>query len=134
MKEFKTIILPVLLATVWISISEFIRNQFLLKSLWIKHYQELGITFPTDPLTGAGWGIWSLMFAITVFIIARKFSLWETTFISWFVAFPMMWLVLGNLAVLPHMLMLYALPLSILESFIAVLIVKKIPANNSKIK
>jgi hypothetical protein len=40
----------------------------------------------------------------------------------------MMWLVLGNLAVLPHMLVLYALPLSLLESFIATLIVKKIPA------
>jgi hypothetical protein len=129
MKQFKTIILPVLLATVWISISEFVRNQFLLKSLWIKHYQELGLTFPAGPVTGAGWGIWSLMFAIAVFIIARKFTLWETTFLSWFVAFPMMWLVLGNLAVLPHMLILYALPLSILESFIAALIVKKLPAD-----
>jgi hypothetical protein len=128
MRQFKTIILPVLLATVWISISEFVRNEFLLKSLWIKHYKELGLTFPAAPINGAIWGIWSLMFAIAVFIIARKFTLWETTFLSWFVAFPMMWLVLGNLAVLPHMLVLYALPLSLLESFIATLIVKKIPA------
>jgi len=128
MKQFKTIILPVFLATVWISISEFVRNQFLLKSLWIKHYKELGLTFPTDPVTAAGWGIWSLMFAVAVFIIARKFTLWEATFLSWFVAFPMMWLVLGNLAVLPHMLILYALPFSLLESFIATLIVKKIQA------
>ena len=128
MKQFKTIILPVLLATVWISISEFVRNQFLLKSLWIKHYKELGLTFPTDPVTGAGWGVWSLLFAVAVFIIARKFTLWETTFLSWFVAFPMLWLVLGNLAVLPHKLVLYALPFSFLESFIATLIVKKIPA------
>ena len=128
MRQFKTIILPVLLATIWISISEFVRNEFLLKSLWIKHYKELGLTFPAAPINGAIWGIWSLMFAIAVFIIARKFTLWETTFLSWFVAFPMMWLVLGNLAVLPHMLVLYALPLSLLESFIATLIVKKIPA------
>jgi hypothetical protein len=38
----------------------------------------------------------------------------------------MMWLVLGNLAVLPHMLLLYALPLSLLETFIATLIIKKL--------
>jgi hypothetical protein len=125
MKAFKSIILPVLLATIWISISEFVRNQILLKSLWINHYRELGLTFPTDPVTGIGWGIWSLMFAVAVFIIARKFTLWETTFLSWFVAFVMMWLVLGNLVVLPHMLVMYAIPLSILESFIAALIVKK---------
>jgi hypothetical protein len=128
MRQFKTIILPVLLATVWISISEFVRNEFLLKSLWIKHYKELGLTFPAAPVNGAVWGIWSLMFATAVFIIARKFTLWETTLLSWFVAFPMMWLVLGNLALLPHMLVLYALPLSLLESFIATLIIKKIPA------
>jgi hypothetical protein len=127
MKKFKTIILPVLLATVWISISEFVRNQFLLKSLWTRHYSELGLTFPSDPVTGACWGLWSLMFAMAVFIIARKFTLWETTFLSWFVAFPMMWLVIGNLAVLPHMLIMYALPLSLLESFIAALIIINIP-------
>jgi hypothetical protein len=127
MRQFKTIILPVLMATIWISISEFVRNEFLLKSLWIKHYKELGLTFPAAPINGAVWGIWSLMFAIAVFIIARKFTLWETMFLTWFVAFPMMWLVLGNLAVLPHMLILYAFPLSLLESFIATLIVKKIP-------
>jgi hypothetical protein len=128
MRQFKTIILPVLLATVWISISEFVRNEILLKSLWIKHYKELGLTFPSAPVNGAVWGIWSLMFAIAVFIIARRFTLWGTTVLSWFVAFPMMWLVLGNLSVLPHILVLYALPLSLLESFIASLIVKKIPA------
>jgi len=108
MKQFKTVYLPVLLATIWISMSEFIRNQFILNSLWTKHYKELGLTFPSGPATGAGWGIWSLMFAITIFIIAKKFTLWETTFLSWFIGIAMMWLVLGNLAVLPHMLILYA--------------------------
>lgn len=126
MKLFKNVILPVLLATIWISISEFVRNELLLKSLWTNHYKELGLTFPSDPVTNIGWGIWSLMLAITVFIISRKFTLWQTTFLSWFVAFPMMWLVLGNLAVLPHMLMLYALPFSLLETFIAALIIKKL--------
>jgi hypothetical protein len=126
MKYIKNTILPIFLATIWISVSEFARNQFLVKSFWIKHYQDLGLTFPSDPLNGAVWGIWSLLFAIAIFIIAKRFSLIQTTFLSWFVGFVLMWVVIGNLNVLPYGLLVYAIPLSILESFIATLIIKKV--------
>jgi hypothetical protein len=124
MKYFKTSILPVFLATAWISISEFARNEFLVKSMWIRHYQNLGLAFPDQPVNGAVWGAWSLMFAMAVFMIARKFSLLQTTIISWFFAFAMMWVVLGNLSVLPAGLLWYAIPLSMIESFVASLIIK----------
>ena len=126
MKLIKKTILPILLATIWISISEFVRNEFLVKSYWIKHYQDLGLNFPSGPVNGAVWGIWSILFAIAVFIIARKFTLIQTTFLSWLLAFVMMWVVIGNLGVLPYGILLYAIPLSILESFVAALIIKKL--------
>ena len=125
MNLIKKTILPVFLATIWISISEFVRNEFLLKSFWTKHYKDLGLTFPSEPANGAVWGIWSLFLAAGIFIVAKKFSLIQTTFLSWFVAFVMMWLVIGNLGVFPYGILLYAIPLSILESFIATLIIKK---------
>jgi hypothetical protein len=124
MKFFKKTILPVLLAGIWISISEFVRNEFIVKSYWTEHYQDLGLIFPSEPLNGAVWGIWSLLFAIAVFIIAKKFTLIQTTILSWFVAFVMMWVVIANLAVLPYGLLWYAVPLSFLESFVAALIIK----------
>ena len=124
MKIIKTI-LPVVLATIWISLSEFIRNEFIVKSFWTAHYQEMGQKFPSAPLNGAAWGIWSLLFAVAVFFLARKFSLIQTTFLSWFMAFAMMWIVIGNLGVLPYAILLYAIPLSLLESFIATWIIKK---------
>ena len=124
MKPIKRIILPLFLTTIWISLSEFVRNEFLLKSYWIKHYQELGLTFPSAPINGALWGIWSLLFAIAVFIFAKKFSTIHATFLSWLVAFVMMWVVIGNLGVLPYGILIYAVPLSILESFVATLIIK----------
>jgi hypothetical protein len=124
MKQFKNI-LSVVLATIWISISEFFRNEYLLKAFWIRHYKILGINFPSEPINGAIWGIWSLLFAIVIFIIAKKFSMTQTTFLSWFVAFVMMWVVIGNLGVLPYGLLLYAVPLSIIESFIATVIIMK---------
>jgi hypothetical protein len=126
MKQVKKVILPILMATIWISVSEFVRNEFLVKSFWTEHFASLGITFPSEPVNGALWGGWSLLFATAVFIIATKFTLLQTTFLSWLMAFVMMWVVIGNLGVLPYGLLLYGIPLSFLESFIAALIIKKV--------
>ncbi len=121
----KKVILPILLATIWISISEFVRNTFLLHTYWTEHYQSLGLTFPELPINGAVWGIWSLCFAIAIFIFSKKYTLFQTTFLSWFVGFVFMWLVVGNLGVLPFRILLFAIPLSLLEAFVASWLVKK---------
>jgi hypothetical protein len=126
MKYLKKTILPVLLATIWISISEFVRNQVILISYWTNHYQSMGIDFPSKPINGAMWGVWSLLFAIAIFILAKKFSLIQTTFLSWFVAFVLMWVVIGNMGVLPYSLLYAAIPLSLLEAFLASYIIKKL--------
>jgi hypothetical protein len=125
MKTIK-IVLVILLATTWISISEFVRNEFLLKSFWINHYHDLGLTFPSERVNGAIWGVWSMLLAILIFIIAKRFSVIQTTFIVWLAGFVMMWVVTGNLGVLPSGLLLYAIPLSILESFVASFIIIKL--------
>jgi hypothetical protein len=128
MELIKKGILPVFLATIWISLSEFVRNEFLVKSFWTAHYQKLGLNFPAEPINGAVWGIWSLLFAVVIFILSKKFTLTQTTLLAWFVGFVMMWVVIGNLGVLPYGLLIYAIPLSILESFIAAFIIKKLSA------
>lgn len=130
MKILRKTILPILLATIWISISEFVRNTFLLHDYWINHYNNLGLTFPEEPINGAVWGIWSLCFAIGIYIISQKFSLIQTTFLSWFVGFVFMWLVIGNMGVLPFGILPFAIPLSLLEVFLAVLIIRKLSASN----
>lgn len=125
-KRIKKPILPILIATAWISISEFVRNEFLLKPYWTSHYENMGLNFPSDPANGVIWGIWSLCFAISIYIFSVKFTLIQTTFISWFVGFVFMWLVLGNMNVLPFEILPFAIPLSVLEAFLASLIVKKL--------
>ena len=126
MNIFTKAILPIILATVWISISEFVRNELIVKSYWVNHYGNLGLIFPDEPINGAVWGIWSLLFAVSVYIISRKFSFLQTTFLSWFVGFVMMWVVVGNMGVLPFGILYFAIPLSILESFIAAFIIIKL--------
>ncbi len=122
----KKAILPVLLSAIWISVSEFVRNEFLLKFYWSEHYQSMGLVFPSSPLNGAIWGIWSICFAVVIFILAKKFTLIQTTLLAWFTGFIMMWIVLWNLSVFPVEILIYAIPLSLLEALVAVLIVKKL--------
>jgi len=125
---FRKTILPILLATIWISASEFFRNEVLLKSYWTEHYASLGLVFPSEPVNGAVWGLWSLLFAIGIYIIAQKFNLWQTTFLAWFMAFVLMWVVTGNMNVLPYGILPVAVPLSLLEAFVAAWIIKKTSA------
>ncbi|MDA3947590.1 MAG: hypothetical protein PF508_00050 [Spirochaeta sp.] len=81
------------------------------------------------PINGAIWGVWSLLFAVGIYTISRRFSLIETVAISWFVGFVLMWLVVGNMSVLPFGILPFAIPLSLLETFLAALaIVKVAPA------
>jgi hypothetical protein len=130
MATLRRTVLPILLATIWISISEFVRNTFILHHYWTEHYSTLGMTFPEQPVNGAVWGIWSLCFAIATFIFSRKFTLVQTTLLSWFVGFVLMWLVIGNMGVLPFGILFYAVPLSVLEAFVASFIIFKLSGRN----
>ncbi len=119
-------IASVVLAAIWISFSEFLRNEVLFKSHWTSHYQRLGLVFPSAPINGAIWVLWSALFAVAIFFVARKYNLIQTFLLAWFVGFVLMWLVIGNLGVLPFHLLLFAVPLSLLETFIASWIIKRV--------
>lgn len=112
-------LLPILAATGWIGISEFVRNEFLLKEHWTAHYKGLGLVFPAEGINGAIWGLWSMCFAIAIFAISRKYNLLSTFLLSWFIGFVLMWLVVGNMGVLPYSILPFAIPLSLLEAFLA---------------
>lgn len=124
--NMKRSVISVLAAAGWISISEFVRNEFLLKKYWVDHYQALGHMFPAKPVNGAVWGIWSLVFAIVIYVMASSWSLRKTFIMAWISGFVMMWLVIGNLDVLPMGILPFAIPLSILEAFVASWIIHKL--------
>ena len=126
--QFRNII-AVILTGIWVNVSEFFRNEVLLKTYWINHYRSLGMTFPSEPLNGMIWVAWGFLFAIAIYIISRKFDLIKTTLISWFMAFVLMWIVTWNLNVLPSAILIYAVPLSLLEAFIGSYICIKMSPN-----
>lgn len=119
-------LLAIFSATLWISLHEFIRNQLVLIDHWTAHYTGMGLTFPGDAVNGAVWGLWSLCFALVIFLLARRFGMLECAALSWAVGFVLMWLVVGNLGMLPLSILPYAIPWSMVEAFGAVWIVKKL--------
>ena len=122
-------IIAIILTGIWVNASEFFRNEVLLKTYWINHYRSLGMTFPSEPLNGMIWVAWGFLFAIAIYVISRKFNLIQTTLISWFMAFVLMWIVTWNLNVLPSAILIYAVPLSLLEAFIGSYICIKMSPN-----
>lgn len=126
MDSSKKPILSVLAAGVWINLSEFIRNELLVKSYWVQHFQSLGMTFPSEPINSILWMAWGFMFAVAIFSISRKFTLFQTVLLSWFMAFVLMWVVIWNLNVLPEGILYAAIPLSLLEALVAAYIINKI--------
>lgn len=124
--------LSILTSGFWITLSEFVRNELLLKSYWIDHYRSLGLEFPSEAANGLIWVLWSFVFAAYIVVISRKFSFRETLAISWVSGFVLMWIVTGNMAVLPLGILKFAIPMSLFEVGLALLIIGKIsPAQKS---
>ena len=126
MEYFKKTILPILLAGIWINLSETVRWIFFVEPYWVEHYQNLNLTFPSEPVNGMIWLLWGFMFATAIFILSRKFTLIQTTLLAWFVAFVMLWVVIWNINILPVGFLWFVIPLSLFEVFIGALICKKL--------
>ncbi|MGL5545538.1 MAG: hypothetical protein ACRDCS_00860 [Tannerellaceae bacterium] len=123
MKPYK-IIGILLLATAWISVSEFVRNNLILQTNWNQYYEQLGLLFPSSTLNNIMWCVWSFCLALAIYIIQKRFNLLQTTLLTWLLAFVMMWITIGNLNVLPYSTLIFAIPLSLLEIFIAAYIIR----------
>ena len=117
-------IIPIVLAGLWITFSEFVRNELLFKNYWVQHFDSLGLHFQTLPLNGIFWLIWSFILAYVIFKLLQKFSFAEAMILAWLTAFVMMWLTIYNLQVLPLALLWFAVPLSMVEVLVAGWIIK----------
>ena len=119
-------VLAVVVAGVWVGLCEFLRNQFVLVSQWQSHYRGMGLEFPSKPVNGMMWMVWSFLLAGTAFAISRRFGLWQTTLIAWVMGYVMMWVVIWNLSVLPVGILPVAVPFSFVEALGAAFICRKL--------
>ena len=126
MTYFKKTVLPIILIGLWINISITIGWMLILEGYWIEKYQSFNLVFPTGLINNITWMIWGFMLATIIFIFSKKFSLWQTTFLAWFVAFIMMWVIIWNIGVLPTGMLLFNIPNSLFVTFIGAWICKKL--------
>ena len=126
MNQSSRSILAVVAAGVWVNASEFFRNEVLLKSYWTDYYKSLGLVFPSEPKNGMIWMVWGFLFAWAIYLISRKFSLVQTALLAWLTGFVLMWIVTWNMNVLPPGILVYAVPLSLLEAWLGSYLCKKL--------
>ena len=125
MGSFRKIFLPILITGIWINISESVRWILLIRPYWIQHYNSMDLVFPDKPINGVIWLIWGFLFAAIIFVLSKKFSILQTTFLSWFIIFVMLWIVLLNINILPVNILVFVVPLSLVETYIGALICNK---------
>jgi hypothetical protein len=118
--------LAILAAGVWINLCEFLRNELLFKQQWLDKYSSLGLSFPSAPVNGVMWVAWGFTLAGCIAALGRKHTFLETFAFCWVTGFLLMWIVIGNLNVLPYRLLPVAVPWSIVEVGAAVVISRKI--------
>lgn len=116
----------VLAAGLWMNISEFVRNELLIKNLWIDGFSAIGLSFPSSPVNGAIWGLWAFIFVTVLALLTTKFGVVKSTVMSWMLGFVLLWIAMWNMAVLPEGLLYWAVPWSLIEVYVAALIANRI--------
>lgn len=122
----RKLVLATLAAGIWVNVNEFLRNELLLKRVWVDKFDSLGLLFPAEPENGALWVLWSFIFAACIVAVARNSTFVSATALSWVFGFVLMWIVIGNLDVLPLRILPFAIPWSVVEVAGAVFIAQRI--------
>ena len=122
----KQYMVPVAVAGIWVNISEFIRNEVVLKSVWVEGFAQLGLTFPSTPVNGAVWGLWGFVFAAVLNGLVRRMGVIKGALAAWVLGFVLMWTAMGNMGLLPSGLLAWAVPWSLGEVFVAAVVCRRL--------
>ena len=118
----KKYLLAILVAGVWMNVSEFIRNEFVIKHVRVDGFNAIGLPFPSEPVNGAVWGLWAFLLVSVLALLTTKLDVLKSTVISWLLGFVLLWIALWNIGVLPSGLLYWAIPWSFVEVYVAALI------------
>jgi hypothetical protein len=75
------------------------------------------------------WVVWGFVFSACPVALRQKLSYMETRLVGWVMGFVLMWIVIGNLQVLPLRILPLAVPWSMVEVGLAVFLAQKIMRN-----
>lgn len=136
MKNYKKTIWQIFVISIWINIFESLRWILFAKPDVDTYFKAANLVLPNQPINNILWLIWGIIIAVMIFIISKKFSVLQTTFIVWITVYVMHWIALWNMTVLPINILWLAVPLTFINVLIGVLISKYFhnkEINNKKI-
>jgi hypothetical protein len=116
----------IVLLAVWINAAETVRWILFTKPRFDALFQSMGLVFPNDPINGILWMLWGVIIAVIVYVLSQKYSLWQTTFITWSAVFVLVWIALWNSAVLPIEILPVVVPLSLITILVAAFLAKRL--------
>ena len=122
----------IILSGIWMNISEFVRNEWVLQDLWQEGFGAIGLSFPSAPVNGAIWGLWTFLFVSLLSLVCTRFTVLQSILISWCYGFVLLWLAMWNMAVLPVGILWLAVPWSLAEVSVAAYICQKILQSDSE--
>ena len=123
--------LAVVVSGVWMNLSEFVRNEFVIKHVWVKGFEEIGLSFPSAPINGVVWVIWTFIFCAVLSVLNMKFNALKSTVICWVTGFGLLWIAMWNIGILPKGLLYWAVPWSFVEVYVAAFICNRIVGGNN---
>ena len=121
--------LAVVASGAWMNLSEFIRNEFVIKHVWVKGFEELGLSLPSAPVNGLVWVLWAFIFCAVLAWLSTKFDVLKSTIICWVTGFGLLWIAMWNIGILPKGLLYWAVPWSFVEVYVAAFIYTRIVVN-----
>ena len=127
----KRYFLAILFAGIWMNVSEFIRNELLIKHIWVNGFSRIGLPFPSEPVNGAIWGLWAFIFVSVIAWLTTKFDVLKSTIISWVIGFVLLWIAMWNMGILPTGLLSWAAPWSFVEVYVAAFICRRFTVNKN---
>jgi hypothetical protein len=132
MANFKKPIWQILLVSIWVNIYESLRWILIAKPDIETHFKAVNLTLPNEPINNILWLIWGVIISAVIYILSKKYTLWQTTFIVWITVYVMHWIALWNCAVLPVITLLHALPLTFINVLVAAFICRKFISRENK--
>ena len=123
--------IAVVASGMWMNLSEFIRNEFVIKHVWIKGLEEIGLSFPSAPVNGLVWVIWTFIFCAVLTTLNMRFNALRSTIICWVTGFGLLWIAMWNIGILPKGILYWAVPWSFVEVYVAAFICNRIVADRN---
>ncbi|MBI5451377.1 MAG: hypothetical protein HY940_08475 [Gammaproteobacteria bacterium] len=115
----KKTVLAIIAAGTWMNLSEFVRNEWLLKQVWHDGFQHLGLVFPAAPLNGIMWVVWSFIFVTVLALLTPRLGVLLSALSCWVLGFGLLWIAMWNMGTLPAGLLQWAVPWSLVEVVVA---------------